>query len=110
MAESVISRKLTAIFYADVAGYSRLTGDDEEGSHHRVMSALDFATETIETQGGAVLRYAGDAVLAEFPSVVAAIEAAVAVQYELGGRNQNRGLAYRHRLGPGPEGIVGHQP
>ena len=89
MTEAEISRKLTAIFYADVAGYSRLTGADEEDTHRRVMSTLDFTTEAIVARGGAVLRYAGDAILAEFPSVVAAVEGSVAIQISLNGENQN---------------------
>ena len=44
--------KLAAIFYADVADYSRLTGQDELGTHKRVMSALDFASQSIEMGGG----------------------------------------------------------
>ena len=75
-----IRRKLTSILYADVAGYSRLTGDDELGTHQRVMSSLDRASETIDKAGGNVLRYAGDAILAEFGSVVACVNAAVAIQ------------------------------
>ena len=89
MAKAGVSRKLTAIFYADVAGYSRLTGEDEEGTHRAVMGALDFTTDTIKDRGGAVLRYAGDAVLAEFPSVVAAVDASAAIQNELNIQNQN---------------------
>jgi adenylate cyclase len=69
-------RKLTAILYADVVGYSRLTGGDELGTHRKVMDAMDFATECINSAGGTVLRYAGDAILAEFSSVVAAVDAA----------------------------------
>ena len=89
MAKIDVSRKLTAIFYADVAGYSRLTGEDEEGSHRKVMATLDFTTETIKAQGGAVLRYAGDAVLAEFSSIISAVDASVAIQIELQGQNRN---------------------
>ncbi len=87
MADNLISRKLAAVFYADVAGYSRLTGVDEEGTHRRVMAMLDYTTETIGSHGGNVLRYAGDAVLAEFTSVVAAVNAAAAIQSELATRN-----------------------
>ena len=65
MSKEPILRKLTAILYADVAGYSRMTGDDELGTHHAVMHALDFTAESIKTHGGTVLRWAGDAVLAE---------------------------------------------
>ncbi len=88
MPEDSVSRKLTAILYADVASYSRLTGDDELGTHRRVMSTLDFASEAIKEGDGSVLRYAGDAVLAEFSSVVAAVTAATAIQTELASRNR----------------------
>lgn len=87
MSEQTATRKLTAILYADVAGYSRLTSSDELGTHRRVMDALDWATESINSSGGVVLRYAGDAILAEFASVVAAVDNAVAIQTELGRRN-----------------------
>jgi adenylate cyclase len=89
MSEDAVSRKLTAILYADVVGYSRLTEADELGAHRRVMSALDFATESIKASGGTVLRYAGDAILAEFPSVVATANASVAIQNELHARNKD---------------------
>jgi adenylate cyclase len=89
MSDPSVLRKLTAIFYADVAGYSRLTGVDEEGTHRKVMEYLDFTTETITSTGGAVLRYAGDAVLAEFSSVSAAINASIAIQIQLGRQNND---------------------
>ena len=69
--------KLAVIFYADIAGYSRLTARDERGTHQRVMSALDFASESIQGAGGKVLRYAGDAILAEFPSILKAVQVAI---------------------------------
>ena len=81
--------KLAAIFYADIAGYSRLTARDEQGTHQRVMSALDFSSETIQGAGGKVLRYAGDAILAEFPSILKAVQVAIDIQAELGQRNQS---------------------
>ncbi len=89
MSEQTPTRKLTTIFYADVAGYSRLTGDDELRTHRAVMDALDYANETITTRQGTVLRYAGDAILAEFSSVVACVDAAINVQTELARRNQD---------------------
>ena len=80
-------RKLTTIFYADVAGYTRLTEQDEQGTHDRVMELLDFASVSIHENNGTVLRYTGDAILAEFFSVVSAVETAVGIQEELGSRN-----------------------
>jgi len=87
--DKTIKRKLTTILYADVVGYSRLTGNDELGTHRVVMEVLDYANKTIEEMGGSVLRYAGDAILAEFSSVVSCVSAAIAVQTELFSRNQN---------------------
>ena len=88
MSDQVSKHKLTAILYTDVVEYSRLTGQDELGTHKRVMEMLDFASDTIKSDGGTVLRYAGDAILAEFPSVVAAIKSAVFIQTDLQQRNQ----------------------
>jgi len=88
MNEQVSKHKLTTILYADVAEYSRLTGQDELGTHKRVMEVLDFASETIKSEGGVVLRYAGDAILAEYSSVIAAIESAAFIQTDLQERNQ----------------------
>ena len=78
-----VTRRLTTVFYADVAGYSRLTGADEVGTHRRVMAMLDDVTVRISQAGGTVLRYAGDAVLATFPSVVLAVDTAAAIQAAL---------------------------
>ncbi|MDJ0958013.1 MAG: adenylate/guanylate cyclase domain-containing protein, partial [Arenicellales bacterium] len=89
MPELTAKRKLTAILYADVAGYSRLTGQDEIGTHKRVMEILDLASQTIQKRDGTVLRYAGDAILAEFPSVVSAVDTAVMIQCRLNDQNQN---------------------
>ena len=80
-----LPRKLAAILYADVAGYSRLTGEDEEGTHRALSDYLDTITASIER----VLHYAGDAVLAEFTSVVDALTGAVDIQQDLKDRNQD---------------------
>ncbi len=47
-----LERKLTAILYADVAGYSRLTGEDEEGTHRRLSAYLDAFTALIDCPPG----------------------------------------------------------
>jgi adenylate cyclase len=89
MEEQNPKRKLTTIFYADVAGYSRLTGKDELGTHQAVMDLLDYAQKTIQQEGGKVLRYAGDAILAEFSSVVSGVNAALQVQNQQASLNQD---------------------
>ena len=88
MTDNSITRKLTSILYADVAGYSRLTGHDEVGTHRQVMKILDQASDSIKASGGKVLRYAGDAILAEFASLIAAVETAASIQTELATGNQ----------------------
>ncbi len=88
MAEQKVTRKLVAILYADVAGYSRLTGADEEGTHRALSAYLDVITAAVEDHDGRVVHYAGDAILAEFASVVAALDCAVTVQRDLGARSE----------------------
>ena len=96
--EESLSRKLTAILYADVAGYSRLTGQDEVGAHQQVMQVLDQASDSIKAGGGTVLRYAGDAILAEFPSLIGAVETAAKIQTDLAARNSNLGDAKKIQI------------
>ncbi len=99
MSETRLPRKLAAILYADVAGYSRLTGDDEEGTHRRLSAYLDLVSGYIRSHGGSVVHYAGDAVLAEFPTVTEALGCAVSVQETLEERNRelpdSRKVAFR---------------
>ena len=83
-----IQRKLTAILYADVVGYSRLTGADEEGTHRLLSGCLDAMAALIEKYHGRVIHYAGDAVLADFGSVVDALTSAVEMQGDLATRNE----------------------
>ncbi len=85
--EDRLPRKLAAILYTDVAGYSRLTGEDEDATHRTLSEYLDLVSSTIESHGGQVMHYAGDAVLAKFAAVVDAMLSAVAIQGELSTRN-----------------------
>ena len=63
--EERLPRKLAAILYADVAGYSRLTGEDEEGTHRILRNHLDLISSLIGDHSGRVVHYAGDAMLAD---------------------------------------------
>jgi TolB-like protein/Tfp pilus assembly protein PilF len=89
MGTEPLERKLAAILYADVAGYSRLTGEDEDATHRTLSEYLDLISRTVEDHRGRVMHYAGDAVLAKFDAVVDALSSAVAIQNELGSRNQD---------------------
>jgi len=76
-------RKLAAILAADVAGYSRLMAADDRGTVAALKQAREVFRERIEARSGRLIDTAGDSVLAEFPSVVEAVECAVAVQERL---------------------------
>ncbi|BCH26221.1 adenylate cyclase [Mesorhizobium sp. L-8-10] len=83
-------RKLTTIFSADVQGYSRLMEADEEGTLATLKQYRDAMAKLIEGHGGRVVNTWGDGLLAEFPSVVEALRAAIDVQNDLAGRNAGR--------------------
>jgi len=75
------TRRLAAILAADVAGYSRLMGADEEGTHERLKAHLrKLVDPKIEEHRGRIVKNTGDGLLAEFPSVVDAVRCAVEVQ------------------------------
>jgi class 3 adenylate cyclase len=74
-------RRLTAILAADVAGYSRLMGVDEEGTHDRLQGHLrDLVNPKIAEHRGRIVKNTGDGLLAEFASVVDAVRCAVEIQ------------------------------
>src|SRR5215204_7488912 len=83
-----IERKLAAIFAADVAGYSRLMGQDEVGTLRRLAAHREIMDRLIATHRGRIANTAGDSVLAEFPSVVDAVQCAVQVQEALAEANE----------------------
>src|SRR6516165_1735275 len=75
------TRRLAAILAADVAGYSRLMGVDEEGTHERLQAHLREAVEPkIKDHRGRTVKNTGDGLLAEFASVADAVRCAVEVQ------------------------------
>src|SRR5258708_35082063 len=81
-------RRLTAILAADVAGYSRLMGADEEGTHERLKAHLgQLFDPKIKEHRGRTVKNTGDGLLAEFASVVDAVRCAVQVQRAMDDRN-----------------------
>src|SRR5436309_10769635 len=78
-----MERKLTAILSADVKGYSRLMGEDEEATIRTLTAYREVMTTLIQQQHGRVVDSPGDNLLAEFASVVDAVRCAVAIQGEL---------------------------
>ena len=81
------ARKLAAILAADVVGYSRLMGEDEAGTARLVRERREAATPIMRSFGGRLVKTTGDGVLLEFPSVVAAVECAIAIQKMMAERN-----------------------
>ncbi len=83
-----VERKLTTILCADACGYSRLMEKDEAGT----LATLSLCREAIDgligRHRGRIVSTAGDSLLAEFPSVVEAVQCAIEIQQELGGRNR----------------------
>ena len=80
-------RKLTAILSADVKGYSHLMGEDEEATVHTLTAYRDIIATFIDLHRGRLVDSPGDNLLAEFASVVDAVQCAVEVQRELKARN-----------------------
>ena len=87
MSKEDFKRKLTAILSADVKGYSRLMGDDEEATMRSLTAYRKVLTTLIQKHNGKVVDSPGDNLLAEFASVVDAVQCAVAVQKEIKARN-----------------------
>src|SRR5580693_1329783 len=93
---SRVGRRLSAIVAADVAGYSRLMGLDEAGTA-RILREHRAVTDALVTKhGGRIVKTTGDGVLLEFPSVVDAVECAVAVQAVIAERNE--GVPHDRRM------------
>ncbi len=88
MAEEHVERRLTAILAADVVGYSRLMGTDEEGTLAALkMLRREVADPKIKEHRGRIVHTTGDGLLGEFASVVDAVRCAVEVQREMAARN-----------------------
>jgi TolB-like protein/class 3 adenylate cyclase len=86
--EERVGRRLAAIVAADVAGYSRLMGLDEVGTARTLRDHRAITDAVVAKHGGRLVKATGDGVLLEFPSVVDAVECAVAVQAVMTQRNE----------------------
>jgi len=99
MAEKGFKRKLAAILSADVEGYSRLMDDDEEATVRTITSYRNVITDLTQQFRGRVVDSPGDNILADFTSVVDAVNCAVEIQRDLAERNaelpDNRKMKFR---------------
>jgi len=100
------TRRLAAILAADVAGYSRLMGADEEGTHERLKVHLgELVNPKIAEHRGRIVKNTGDGFLAEFPSVVDAVRCAIEMQRGMIDREPDlprraaHQVAHRHQSG-----------
>jgi len=99
MTEERVKRKISAIFSADVEGYSRLMGDDEVATVHTLENYRNVMVDLIEQHRGRVVDSPRDNLLAEFGSVVDAVQCAVEIQQILKAKNaelpENRRMQFR---------------
>jgi TolB-like protein/class 3 adenylate cyclase len=92
-----MQRRLEAILFADVVGYSRLTGQDEVGTWHRLQDVLRRVIgPQVKAHAGHIVRIKGDGILVEFPSAVEAVVSAVALQQAMVEKNSN--VVEEHRI------------
>ena len=87
MDSSQVERKLAAIVSADIAGYSRLMGKDEPGTLAAMKGHLAAIEPVVSSHNGRIFKMLGDGFLAEFSSVLDAVDCAVAVQRLMRVRN-----------------------
>jgi adenylate cyclase len=113
MATKATQRKLTAILSADVVGYSRLMGDDEEATLETLTAYRKVFTSTIPKFRGRVVDAKGDALLAEFAAVTDAVNCSVDIQRELAERNtdlpDNRRMDFRIGINLGEVMVKGEE-
>jgi len=94
-----VQRRLAAILFADVVGYSRLIGQDEVGTWRRLQSLLrDVVRPYVKAHSGRIVRIKGDGILVEFASAVEAVAGAVALQQAIAQRNAALADAQRIEL------------
>lgn len=87
--EDRLPRKLAAILYADVVGYSRMANENEDETHRKLKESLDLISTTVDSCSGRIISYSGDAVLAMFDAAVDAVTCATAIQHGMTEFNQD---------------------
>jgi adenylate cyclase len=85
MAKEDFKRKLTAILSADVKGYSRLMGEDDQATVRTITAYRQVITEVVQKHRGRVVDSPGDNILAEFASVIDAVSSAVEIHLKTAG-------------------------
>src|SRR5262245_25417460 len=108
-----LARKLAAILSADVKGYSRLMGEDEEATIHTLTAYREVMATLIQAHQGRVVDSPGDNLLAEFASVVDAVRCAVEIQHALRPKNaelpEHRQMPFRIGINLGDVVVKGER-
>ena len=103
--QSSMNRRLAAILAADIAGYSRLMGEDEAATVRDLKAHQAVILPLVSRYGGRIIDTAGDGILAEFPSVINATECAIEIQTVMATRNEGvarvapHAVPHRHQPG-----------
>ena len=109
MAPDDYRHKLAAILHADVAGYSRLMGDDEAETVRALTTYREFISSLVRQYRGVILDMEGDSVLAEYQSVSEAVRCAMEIQHGIQGKNAalpgNRKMTFRVGIHVGEGGM-----
>ncbi len=99
MGEEIVKRRLAAVMAADIAGYSRLMGEDDVSTVRDLKGHQGAVLPLVGEYGGRIIDTAGDGIMAEFPSVVGAVECAIRLQAVMAERNigtpENRRMEFR---------------
>lgn len=94
-----LQRRLAAVMFMDVVGYSRMTELDVEGTHRRLLFVMDSIVEpAVSDAGGRIVKRTGDGALVEFPSISFAVRAAIQIQRATGQAEENHPIEQQIRL------------
>jgi adenylate cyclase len=99
MPKAPLTHHLVALWFADIAGYSERTAEDERGALQLIEILQALSQDTVQRYKGRVVKFMGDAVLAEFPSTKLAVRAAAALSEQYAKESAGTGRAHNLRIG-----------
>src|SRR5947199_390792 len=99
MQGTLLPHRLAAVWFADVAGYSARAAEDESGALHLIEILQTLSRETVQRYEGRIVKFIGDAVLAEFPSTALALQAAAALSRDYVSQSVASGQAHNLSVG-----------
>ena len=99
MPKTRLTHHLVALWFADIAGYSDLAAEDEPGALHLIEILQTLSRETVQRYQGRIVKFMGDAVLAEFPSTELAVRAAAVLSKQYAEQSAGTGRVHNLRIG-----------